>query len=207
MGMNLLTHARSLIVHLGRRAACRQADAPGLVTFRLADAVPAPRLNAWRRLRDHWRQAHPAPHADSARDDYRRLILTPMQEWLDAGDGECLLRQPWAAAIVEDALLHPAGVPGHVHDWVIQPNHVHVLITPWPGHALEAAAQAWMAATTPRLNGLLQRRGPVWQRDAVDHLPQDPQPLAAWRRHLRTCGPALRSSRRTAPPPALAQAS
>jgi putative DNA methylase len=130
------------------------------ITFRLGDALPRAVLLA---------------RAEESGPAYRRRIA---QE-LDAGHGACLLREPAAAALVEAALFHGAGERYHLHAWVIMPNHVHVLITPFVGYRLADIVQAWKSWTAKAINRQLQRTGSIWQREYFDRFMRDDKQLEA----------------------------
>jgi putative transposase len=49
-------------------------------------------------------------------------------ECLDAGHGAGVLRRPELSAIVADSVLHADGRDYVDSDFVVMPNHVHVLV-------------------------------------------------------------------------------
>ena len=53
-----------------------------------------------------------------------------MQSCLDRGLGECHVREPECATTLKEELLRDDGRRHHLGDFVIMPNHVHLLITP-----------------------------------------------------------------------------
>ena len=89
-------------------------DKPGtlqMVTFRLADAMPAARRHEWEALL-------------KIEDD--REQRTKLEAYLDLGHGECVLKNPRAAGAVEEVLLRFDGERYRLAAWVVMPNHVHV---------------------------------------------------------------------------------
>lgn len=56
-----------------------------------------------------------------------------IQDALDRGHGECLLRDSANRVIVETALRFFDGKRYALGDFVIMPNHVHVLVVPNDG--------------------------------------------------------------------------
>ena len=61
-------------------------------TFRLADSLPAGKLEELRAARARWLAVHPTPLSpDDAAEYYARFEDTA-ERWLDAGHGECILR-------------------------------------------------------------------------------------------------------------------
>lgn len=149
-------HSRGYVPHL---------DHPGLIqsiTFRLADALPVSVIN---RLR----QGEP--------DD--RRLLERLEDYLNPGHGECLLRDPTHAQTVENALLHFDGQRYRLLAWVVMPNHVHVLIEMQAGHAVADAVQSWKSFTAKAINRVLGRHGVLWQREYFDRYIRDERHLQA----------------------------
>ena len=90
-------------------------DEPGLVqfvTFRFADCFPAA-------LRPEWEHLLGIEH-----DRERR---TQLEAYLDRGRGDCCLRRPEIAGLVETALRFFHGQRYELRAWVVMPNHVHAL--------------------------------------------------------------------------------
>lgn len=155
-------HVRPRLPHLSSGAI------PQTVTFRLADSVP---LELIRRWQEELASAEPDARAIGMR---RRF-----DDVLDRGEGNCLLREPRVAAVVEDTLRHFDGVRYRLHAWVVMPNHVHALLTPSPGHRLAAIVQGWKGFSAKEANALLGRTGTFWQADYFDRVIRDEQ-------HFRT---------------------
>ncbi len=59
-----------------------------------------------------------------------------MELWLDAGYGSCALQDPTLWETVVKAMHHFDGQHFTLGDYVLMPNHVHVLLTPHEGHTL-----------------------------------------------------------------------
>jgi REP element-mobilizing transposase RayT len=91
-----------------------------------------------------------------------------MEDALDGGRGECHLRHPAVAAVVETALLFFDGQRYHLHAWVVMPNHVHALFTPSAGWSMSHIVGGWKSFTAKEANKLLRRAGQFWQEDYFD---------------------------------------
>jgi REP element-mobilizing transposase RayT len=87
--------------------------------------------------------------------------------------GSCLLQDPRAATIVEDALLHFQGERYALSAWCVMPNHVHVVVTPFPGFSLPNILHSWKSYSAHEINSVLAREGKVWEEEAFDHLVRD----------------------------------
>src|SRR2546423_10990370 len=98
-----------------RMVTYRTRDEPGLVqfvTFRLADAFPQELRSEWEAL------------LNIEEDRKRRIEL---EKYLDKGRGECHLRRPGIAKLVEESLRFRHAVQYDLRAWAIMPNHVHLL--------------------------------------------------------------------------------
>jgi REP element-mobilizing transposase RayT len=130
-------------------------DAPHvtqLVTFSLADSFPVTRRAEWEPL---------------LREPDESLRRRRLEAWLDRGYGECWLRQPAVAALVEASLLGGHGRSYRLQAWVIMPNHVHLVVDIWQT-PLSRLVKAWKGATSREANALLGRDGTFWQADYWD---------------------------------------
>lgn len=136
------------------------------VVFHLADAIPG---DVWRALAADMALSPPHPsHLGGS---------GPWQDLLDEGRGGCLLALPGAGALVQDALLHFAGVRVRLFGWVVMPNHVHVLVRSLPPWPLGKTVASWKAWTGSRLAALAREQGQgqalgpanrVWAREYWD---------------------------------------
>jgi putative transposase len=142
-------------------------DEPGLtqfVTFHLADSFPVS-------LRSEWE------HFAEIEDDREQREL--IEAYLDRGRGECHLRRPEIAKLVEDNFLNFSGCCGsqsrapeqsaryEMRAWVVMPNHVHVLFKVGAVSMAEIVG-AWKKHTGRLANKLLGKRGAFWAEDYFD---------------------------------------
>ena len=135
-------------------------DAPGMrqmITYRRADAMPASRRYEWQELL-------------SIEDERERR--SQIEAYLDAGHGECHLRQSQIAALVQENLLHFDGDRYRLLAWAIMPNHVHALIE--TSHTpLAEILHGWKSCTGNAANRLLNRAGDFWQPEYFDRFIRD----------------------------------
>ena len=135
-------------------------DAPGLlqfVTFHLADCFPA-------KLRSEWEALL------KTEDDCRRR--RELEEYLDKGHGECYLKRPELADLVEGALRCFHKVRYELHAWVVMPNHVHVLFTQ-KDEPLGKVLNSWKSYTAKEANRRLGHTGHFWADDYWDTYMRD----------------------------------
>jgi len=117
------------------------------VTFRLADSLPRDRIEALRSMPDAMLQA---------------------DQELDAGLGECWLRNAEIAALTQEILLHFDGERYRLLAWCIMPNHVHVVVETLEGHTLSDVVKSWKSFTSRQANSRLDRTGAFWEPDYFD---------------------------------------
>ena len=121
---------------------------------------------------------------EEMRRAYERLIGKTLDKFLDAGHGTCVLKMPPIRKVLVDAMKHVHGKRVWTGDYVIMPNHVHVLMTPCDGFELEDILHSVKSFTANRINGLLNVSGPFWQRDSYDHIVRDREQLLAYQRYI-----------------------
>jgi len=117
------------------------------VTFRLADSLPRDRIEALRSMPDAMLQA---------------------DQELDAGLGECWLRNAEIAALTQEILLHFDGERYRLLAWCIMPNHVHVVVETLEPHTVSNVVKSWKSFTSRRANARLGRTGAFWDADYFD---------------------------------------
>ena len=169
----------------------RQQGCTNFATFRLADALPRSAVEALKREHDAFLHGHGLDPEDpnfkalyvktldvKARARFEREQATRLNRFLDAGHGACLLARADCARAFRDCLLKFDGDRLHVGDFVIMPNHVHVLMTPMHDEALEDLLQHLKAAATRKINALTESPGQkLCQRSSFDHIVRDSEHL------------------------------
>ncbi len=159
--------------HENRLPHWQQDNATFFVTFRLGDSIPAAKLDMWGAARDAWLRLHPRPWSQEKELEYHRQFSRQIEDWLDAGEGSCLLRDPRFARIVGDALNHFEGSRCTQYCWVVMPNHVHALFSLIGERKLEELLHSWKSFTAHAINKLLMRKGELWEKDYYDRLIRD----------------------------------
>jgi REP element-mobilizing transposase RayT len=161
---------------------------PGVLVFltwRLADSLPAPLLASWQTERTAWLATHPPPWAAATELAYRSLFTDRIDDWLDAGHGDCVLGRPACSALVETSLRHFDGAHYTLDSFVIMPNHVHALIRLVAGHPLPAVIKSWKSFSARKINEHHATTGPLWQEGYRDRLIRDDAHLHRCRRYIR----------------------
>jgi putative transposase len=82
-----------------------------------------------------------------------------MERWLDAGSGECVLRDVQCRTEVAERLLFKHGIDYDRGDWVVMPNHVHVLLQPLGDKPLHETLKSIKGVSARNLNSLLGKTG------------------------------------------------
>ncbi|MFA7234922.1 MAG: transposase, partial [Terrimicrobiaceae bacterium] len=155
------------------------------VTFRLADSLPKAKLDQLQQERATWLAHHAEPYSDSESAEYQRLFSDRVQDWLDAGAGSCCLADASLAEIVGNALRHFDGKRYLLDEWVVMPNHVHVLLTPMGEHTLETILHSWKSFTATAINKAQKQTGQLWQHESYDHIVRSEAQLAHFREYIQ----------------------
>jgi REP element-mobilizing transposase RayT len=154
------------------------------VTFRLADSLPQERLRHIQKDRCEWTARHQQPYANQDWQEYYSLFSERVENWLDAGHGECLFSNPQYAKIVADALLYFENNRYLLDHWVIMPNHVHVVLMPLHSHTLESILHSWKSFTSNIINSLRHLHGQLWQHESFDHVVRSTRQLEHFRQYI-----------------------
>jgi REP element-mobilizing transposase RayT len=164
-------HHRDHLPHLKREGGSY------FVTFRLAGTLPCEVLRQLKQEREMiLAQALAArrPLSWYEQGELFRWYSSRVDRHLDAGQGDCWLRQADLARLVAGALRFHADQRFELGAWVVMPNHVHVVVRPLPGWTLSKILQSWKGYTAHEANRLLNREGRVfWQPESFDHLVRD----------------------------------
>ena len=157
-------------------------DKTGLVqhvTFHLADSIPQKSRDRLKLDMQILENELSKENADNKTRKHRIAVekLKRIHELLDAGHGECHLRNPHYAKIVRDALLKFDGDRYNLKTWCIMPNHVHVLMG--CNDVSEAKiVHSWKSYTALAINRELNRNGHFWHREYFDRFIRDKKHLA-----------------------------
>jgi type I restriction enzyme R subunit len=173
-----------------------QAGTVTFITWRTQDSIPAPILRRWHADRDDWLRRHGIdPHAPDWRVQLQQLdedvrgefVRTFSERWhrhLDACHGACMLRQTDLSKIVADSLLKFDGERYEVTDFIVMPNHVHLLAAFATEEGMLAQCEGWKHYQARELNRYLGTSGRFWQQDGFDHLVRSLEQFEALRRYI-----------------------
>jgi putative transposase len=158
-----------------------QEGATYFITWRTADSIPKEVWLRWRTersawLAEHgidpdlkdWRQ-HVEELSEVLRKDFRRFSKA-LEDEVDEGHGECLLRRKELAGIVADSLRFFDGARYDLGDFVVMPNHVHLLVGGLVREAMLKQVESWKKWSAMKINEALGRLGRFWQDEHFDHL-------------------------------------
>lgn len=165
------------------------------VTIRTADSVPRSVLRSWYLRRDDWLRRNGIDPAAAAwktqfrgfpelEREFDRTFTRQFMEYLDRGHGACPLAEPRLAEVVADNLQHFHGINYHLGDFVVMPNHVHILACLLGTIEIEAQCRSWKRYTARTINTMLGRRGRFWQEESFDHLVRTPEQFVYLRRYI-----------------------
>lgn len=159
-----------------------QAGTLAFITWRTDDSMPRHVVQRWKDERSRWLVQN---GIDGNRPDWRNQLGELSQDkqsefasrcsdrWNDALDechGVCALRRPELAQIVADSLTHFDGERYDLTDFVVMPNHVHLLATFRDEKGMLAQQESWKHFTANQINRRLERTGRFWQQDGFDRL-------------------------------------
>ena len=170
-----------------------QAGAIVFITFRTHDSIPRQVLLRWEREKQDWleRRGHSGRWSDilptlgtQEQNEFRTHFNRCREDLLDQCQGGCVLRQPELAKIVADSLLHFDGERYRLGDFVVMPNHVHLLASFPTEDAMKAQCDSWLHYTAFHINKQLGKQGKFWQQEPFDHLVRSVEQYEYLRRYI-----------------------
>ena len=174
-----------------------QPQATYFITFRTEDSLPKDIVQRWHTKRSAWLAQHGistavpdwknklAELSEALRRNFHQTFSRQYMESLDKGLGACVLKQPRLARIVTDSLLHFNGDRYYMGDFVIMPNHVHLLVCLLGNTDLLKQCRSWKQFSAARINRVLGKRGRFWQEESFDHLVRSPEQFCAVQEYIR----------------------
>jgi putative transposase len=179
----------------------RFKDATYFVTFRLADSIPQEIATRWQQqeaqwLFEHgidirWRKTEPDRFhqafkalSPSARSAFEHEMSRQFFVELDRAHGHCVLRHEEAGRMVAETLQHFHGHRVWTGDFVVMPNHVHVIVQPFEGIPLEEWLYSVKRFAANRLPEVVKRAGHVWQPESFDRVIRDRAELRRTREYI-----------------------
>lgn len=174
----------------------RQQGATYFSTFRLGDSIPKLVFETWELEKTEWlenrgvsieklkRRAitlNDVP--EELRSDFEKRFNRKLQNFLDEGRGLCVLKD---ASVRNIMVTHLEIANALVGDFVIMPNHVHLLISSNgdSSDSIGKVMQKLKGASSREINEYLERRGKLWQKDSFDHLVRSSKQLGFFQSYI-----------------------
>jgi len=151
------------------------------ITVRTADSLPAEVVADWLDARNAWLRTHQIdPRHEKWRvllsrlpielqREYHRRFSDQFEQLLDNCHGACVLRLPTLARIVAQSLLHFDRERYEMSDFVVMPNHVH-LMAQFATVTMKDQCESWKHYTAVQINRSLGTTGRFWQGEPFDTL-------------------------------------
>ena len=173
-----------------------QAGVVCFITCRLDDSMPRDVVERWHIDRREWLKAHGIDPDGSKWRGAVQQLDRPLQrelfarfsgEWhdeLDKCHGACLLKDPENSKVVADSLLKFDGDRYWMTDFVVMPNHMHLLVVFPDDDSMLKQCEEWKRFTGRRINQRTGNSGRFWQQDGFDHLVRSEAQFLHFRRYI-----------------------
>ncbi|MEZ6135422.1 MAG: transposase [Pirellulaceae bacterium] len=174
-----------------------QAGAIVFLTFRTHDSIPKEVIERWNREKLQWLVERQLANADQdwhevvaflqrdQRTRFNRQFDRCREVFLDTCHGDCVLKRPELSQIVADSLLYFDGQRYKLGDFVVMPNHVHVLVAFASPELLKQQCDSWLHYTAVQINKRLGVKGKFWQQEPFDHFVRSPKQYDYLRGYIR----------------------
>ncbi len=173
-------HSRGYLPHVKREGTAY------FITFRLADSLPKEVLLRFQREHAETPYRLPAHAKSEQTEETHRELRRKIERYLDRGAGACHLRRPEIANMVAGSLRHFHGNHYLLDDWVVMPNHVHVILWPMPNFTLSEILKSRKRHAARQANLILGTTGKTfWQPESYDHWIRNDEEKSRIRRYIR----------------------
>ncbi len=166
------------------------------VTIRTNDSIPKTVGAFWHRKRADWLNRHginpstadwksaleslPRNHQREFHDRFSAQFL----QYLDRGYGECLFKDREFSLLVAKSLLHFDDQRYRMGDFVVMPNHVHLLVCLLGETDIEKQCTSWKRYTAREINQRRRNSGRFWQEESFDHMVRSLDQFEAIQRYI-----------------------
>jgi putative transposase len=172
---------------------------PGVVcfiTFRTHDSMPQSVVEKWLMDRSLWLRNHGIAAEDRDWKAALRALDPGLQQefynefssrWhneLDSCHGASVLRDPANAGIVAESFHQFDGDRYVLTDFVVMPNHMHLLAAFLDDDSMLSICESWKRFTGRKINQRLGVTGRFWQQDGFDHLVRSESQFEHYRRYI-----------------------
>lgn len=172
-----------------------QAGAIVFVTIRTKDSIPREVVQRWHQEKLEWFRIKGITCSDlpdalmlldeQDRNAFHKRFRRQREMYLDTCQGRCLLRDANRAKIVADSLLHFDGERYRMGDFIVMPNHVHLLAAFHSEETMRQQFDCWLHWTATLINRAIGERGHFWQEEPFDHLVRSPVQYQYLRDYIR----------------------
>lgn len=171
MTFELFDHKRELHITTGNLPHWFQPGVTYFITFRTEDSIPVEVAELWYYRRDDWLRSHGINPTDvnwqealrKLPDDqqleFQKTFSREFHAYLDKGYGACVLKRQELSRIVAGSLLHFDGKRYHMGDFVVMPNHVHLVACLIGSTDVVRQCYSWKKFTAAKINVTLGCRG------------------------------------------------
>ena len=193
---DLFDASAKLVVKERLRPHWSQAGAIVFVTFRTKDSIPKIVMEQWDREKNDWLfqkgllssgeyWANVLPNlSPTVKSEFKKEFHRQKELFLDDCHGMCVLRRPELARIVADSLMYFDGERYRMGDFVVMPNHVHLLAAFSDSDRMNKQFASWLHYSACQINRRLGQKGRFWQQEPFDHLVRSADQYEYLRRYI-----------------------
>lgn len=159
---------------------------PIFITFRMSFSLSAEIMREYNRQKELWHKEtrNPDQIPLENRTEAKSMHLFRLYDELIANEETTpkILQAKELTDIVAEALSHFNGERYYLLAYCIMPNHVHTVVLPkiidsGEIYPLSRITYTWKRYSATKINRLLGRCGPFWQRESYDHVIRDEDEL------------------------------
>lgn len=156
------------------------------VTFRLSDSIPKEVLTKIREESQLLKAQLKESDSELLRN-YNQKLMATIDKYIDSGYGSQYFITPEIRQLMVDTLMECHQKDYYIYDYVLMPNHIHLLIRTGAIKTLTELISQIKRKSAFRINQHLSRTGDVWHRNFFDVI------IRSWQ-HLRSVQNYIKSN-------------
>jgi adenine-specific DNA-methyltransferase len=178
-----------IIIKHGKLPHWTQENSWYFITFRLADSIPKQKVEQLKKERELWFEKHRkkdrTEYSKEELKEYYYLFSERVENWLNAGHGKCVLKNKLNAEIVANAIKYFDGKRYELDEWVVMPNHVHVLVKPFENYSISDITHSWKSFSANEINKNINSSGQLWMHESYDHIVRNEKAFRAIKNYIK----------------------
>jgi len=165
------------------------------VTFRTYDSIPASVKSELKKAQVKWLEKYSnlgngevdlSSLSEDITNEYYYLFSKRLMELMDSGYGRLPFCTFELSKILANSLKYFDDVKYNLDEWVVMPNHAHILLRLKADQNLSSVLHSVKSFTANKINRELGTEGHFWAKESFDYIVRSDNQLDKFRSYIRS---------------------